>query len=154
MFQTEISENRISTEPFIPFSTVLGGGVAGYHEGLGSAAGAKVCASAGPVSFVPFVAIIAVVLVSVPVAPGPGGGAQFAVWGLGLLIALVAAIYMADRSICLVVDPPPVLSIRPSALITPQSMPHSRPLSSTCCCSHSTSASNCLTDTEDLFISA
>lgn len=84
---------------FIPFSTVLGGGVAGYLEGGDSEDGAKVGGLAGLVAFVPFVAIIAVVLLVVPVAPGPGGGAQVAVWVTVLLIALAAAVYTVGLSV-------------------------------------------------------
>lgn len=84
---------------FIPFSTVLGGGVAGYLEGGDSRSGAKVGALAGLFVFIPFVVIIAISLFFVPVAPGPGGGAQLAVWVTVLLIALVAALYTVGLSL-------------------------------------------------------
>lgn len=84
---------------FVPFSTVLGGAIAGYLEGGDSTSGAKVGALAGLVAFVPFVVIIAVGLVFVPVISGPGGGVQFALWVMVLLIGLVAAIYTVGPGI-------------------------------------------------------
>lgn len=83
---------------FIPFSTVLGGGIAGYLEGGDSRSGAKVGALAGLFVFVPFVVIIAISLFFVPIVP-PGGGAQLAVWVTVLMIALVAALYTVGLSL-------------------------------------------------------
>jgi hypothetical protein len=78
---------------FIPFSTVLGGGVAGYLEGGDSASGAKVGAIAGLIAFIPFVVILGVVLVFVPVVSTSGAGVQVALWVSLLLIVLLAAVY-------------------------------------------------------------
>lgn len=84
---------------FIPFSTVLGGGVAGYLEGGEYGDGAKVGALAGLVALVPFVFILAVGLAVVPVVSAPGAGVQFALWVSVLLIGLVAAIYTIGFSL-------------------------------------------------------
>lgn len=78
---------------FIPFSTVLGGGIAGYLEGGDSAAGAKVGAIAGLVAFVPLVFILGIVLVFVPVVSGPSPGVQLALWVSILVIVLLVALY-------------------------------------------------------------
>lgn len=78
---------------FVPLSTVLGGGVAGYLEDGDFAAGAKVGALAGVVAFVPFVLIIGVVLVFVPVMPVPGPGIQLALWVSVLFVLFVGAVY-------------------------------------------------------------
>lgn len=78
---------------FIPFSTVLGGGIAGYLEGGDSTTGAKVGALAGLIAFVPLVFIIGIVLVFVPVVSVPGPGVQVALWVSILLVGMVAAIY-------------------------------------------------------------
>jgi hypothetical protein len=83
---------------FIPFSTVLGGGIAGYLEGGDARTGAMVGALAGAVAFVPFAVIIAVGLVFVPIVPGPGGGVQFALWVVVLLILLVVVVYTVGLS--------------------------------------------------------
>lgn len=78
---------------FIPFSTAVGGGVAGYLEGGGSASGAKVGAPSGLVAFVPFVVIIGVVLAFVPVITVPGPGVQFALWVSVLFVLPLTAVY-------------------------------------------------------------
>lgn len=77
----------------LPFSTVLGGAVAGYLEGGDYRAGAKVGAISGLVAFVPFVAIAGVVLALVAGTAFPGPGVQVALWISVFLILLVAAIY-------------------------------------------------------------
>lgn len=84
---------------FIPFSTVLGGGVAGYLEGGDSASGAKVGALAGLISFIPFVLILGVVLFFVPVIATPDAGVQVALWVSILLLVLFAALYTIGLSI-------------------------------------------------------
>lgn len=84
---------------FVPFSTVLGGGIAGYLEGGDSTAGAKVGALAGLVAFVPFVFIIGIVLVFVPVVSVPGDGVQLALWVSTLFILLLAAVYTVGLGI-------------------------------------------------------
>lgn len=81
---------------FIPFSTVLGGGVAGYLEGGDSRSGAKVGAIAGLVALVPFVFILGIVLVFVPVTSG--AGVQLTLWVSILLIVLFAAVYTVGFS--------------------------------------------------------
>jgi hypothetical protein len=78
---------------FIPFSTVLGGGVAGYLEGGDSASGAKVGALAGVIAFIPLVLILGAVLFFVPVITAPGASVQLALWVSLLLIVLLAALY-------------------------------------------------------------
>lgn len=89
---------------FLPFSTVLGGAVAGYLEGGDTDAGVKVGAIAGLVSFLPiglFVAVIGLFVPVVTVVDGTaaGIGAGIAVW-LGLLAVLVlVAIYTLGFSI-------------------------------------------------------
>jgi uncharacterized membrane protein len=84
---------------FIPFSTVLGGGVAGYLEGGSSTAGAKVGALAGLIAFIPFVFILGIVLLFVPVIATPGPRIQLALWVSILLILLFAALYTIGLSI-------------------------------------------------------
>ena len=84
---------------FIPFSTVIGGGIAGYLEGGGSTAGAKVGALAGLVAFVPFVLIFGTVLFFAPVISGPGPRVHLALGVSILLIVLFAAIYTVGLSI-------------------------------------------------------
>lgn len=81
---------------FIPFSTVLGGGIAGYLEGGYSRSGAKVGALAGLVALVPFVFILGIVLVFVPVTSG--AGVQLSLWLSILLIILFAAVYTIGLS--------------------------------------------------------
>ena len=83
---------------FIPFSTVLGGGIAGYLEGGNSTSGAKVGALAGLVAFVPFVFIIGIVLVFVPVISLPDAGVQLALWMSILFILLLTAVYTVGLS--------------------------------------------------------
>lgn len=78
---------------FVPLSTVLGGGVAGYLEGGDSASGAKVGALAGLVAFIPLVFILGIVLFLVPVVAVPGPRVQLALWVGVLLLVLVAALY-------------------------------------------------------------
>jgi hypothetical protein len=89
---------------FLPFSTVLGGAVAGYLEGGETADGVKVGAIAGLVSFVPIALFVSVIGLFVPIVTmldgtGPGFGAGLAVW-LGLFAVLVVvAIYALGFSI-------------------------------------------------------
>lgn len=78
---------------FVPFSTVLGGGVAGYLEGGSYDDGAKAGLIAGTIAFLPIAAAIAVLLLFVPVASGPGAGPQVAIWAVVLLVLLVSAVY-------------------------------------------------------------
>lgn len=84
---------------FIPFSTVLGGGVAGYLEGGDSASGAKVGAIAGLIAFIPFVFILGIVLFLVPVIAMPSVGVQLALWVSILFIVVFAALYTFGLSI-------------------------------------------------------
>lgn len=78
---------------FIPFSTVLGGAVAGYLEGGDYNAGGKAGGIAGVVAFLPFVAILAGLALFVPVMGGTGAGQQAAIWLMALLILTVSAVY-------------------------------------------------------------
>lgn len=86
---------------FIPFSTVLGGGVAGYLEGGDTTSGAKVGALAGLVTFVPLVFIVLVLLAVMPVMSGPasGFGVQLALWVSVLFVLLVVAVYTVGLSL-------------------------------------------------------
>ncbi len=83
---------------FIPFSTVLGGGIAGYLEGGDSTAGAKVGALAGIVAFVPFIFIIGIALLFIPVVSMSGVGVQLGLWVSVLFIVLLAAVYTVGLS--------------------------------------------------------
>ena len=83
---------------FIPFSTVLGGGVAGYLEGGDYTSGAKVGALAGLIAFIPVMLILAIVLFVVPVTVAPNPGFQLALWVSLLLILLLAAVYTVGLS--------------------------------------------------------
>lgn len=83
---------------FLPFSTVLGGGVAGYLEGGDYTAGAKVGAVAGLVAFAPFILIIGIGLAVIPVTVAPEVGVQLALWVSVLLIVLFAAFYTVGLS--------------------------------------------------------
>lgn len=83
---------------FIPFSTVLGGGVAGYLEGGNSMSGATVGALAGLIAFVPFVFVLGVVLIFVPVIL-PVARVDFALWVGLLLLVLFVALYTIGLSI-------------------------------------------------------
>ncbi len=81
----------------IPFSTVLGGGIAGYLEGGDYADGAKVGAIAGLVAFVPFVLFLWAVLLVLPIVPDPAFGAG--IWLLGVLVVGVASVYTVGLSV-------------------------------------------------------
>lgn len=84
---------------FIPFSTVLGGAVAGYFEGGDRLSGAKVGAIAGLIVFAPLVLVGLAVLVFVPVtAPDAGVGVQLALWVSLLVIVVLVAIYTVGLS--------------------------------------------------------
>ena len=85
---------------FIPFSTVLGGAVAGYLEGGDSTSGAKVGALAGLVAFVPFILLIAGVLFFVPVITIPGSGPRAPLGFLVfvLLLLVFVAVYIVGFS--------------------------------------------------------
>lgn len=81
---------------FIPFSTVLGGGVAGYLEGGDYSAGAKVGALAGLVTLIPFLFIVIAVLLVVPVTSAPGF--QVALWVSLLVILAGTTVYTVGFS--------------------------------------------------------
>lgn len=83
----------------IPFSTVLGGGVAGYLEGGDHADGAVVGAIAGGVAFLPLAFLIGIVLLFVPVAGDVGSGVQLAIWVSVLVVLFLAAVYAIGLSI-------------------------------------------------------
>ena len=83
----------------LPFSTVLGGGVAGYLEGGDYRAGAKVGALAGLVAFVPFVAILGLVLAVFAGTAFPAPGVGAALWVSVVLILLLAAVYTVGLGI-------------------------------------------------------
>ena len=84
---------------FVPFSTVLGGGVAGYLEGGNYAAGAKVGAVAGIVAFVPLILVLGAALFFVPVVAVPGPRAQLALWVIVLVSVLATAAYAVGLSV-------------------------------------------------------
>lgn len=77
----------------LPFSTVLGGAVAGYLEGGDYRSGATVGAIAGLVAFVPFVAIAGVFLALFAGLTFPEPAVQVALWVGVFLVLVVAAIY-------------------------------------------------------------
>lgn len=81
---------------FIPFSPVLGGGIAGYLEGGDSGDGAKVGAISGVLAAIPLIAVV--LLVSAIVIIAPEGGAL----GLSFLILVLVigvVIYAAGLSV-------------------------------------------------------
>lgn len=84
---------------FIPFSPVLGGGVAGYLQGTTYDAGAKAGAIAGLVAFLPFVAILGAVLLFIPVFGGFEPGPQVAFWAVALFVFVVSAVYTIGLSV-------------------------------------------------------
>ncbi|WP_373189822.1 DUF5518 domain-containing protein [Halolamina sp.] len=94
---------------FLPFSTVLGGAVAGYLEGGDAADGAKVGTIGGLIAFVPVVLIILVVALFVPVAGMGmqmgtgmgllGGGVALAFWVSLFALLLFAAVYTVGFSV-------------------------------------------------------
>lgn len=73
---------------FVPFATVLGGGLAGYLDGGTPRAGLTAGAIAGFVMFIPVTLVLFGVLFLLGFA-----GAPAAVGVLGLLIVFVAALY-------------------------------------------------------------
>jgi len=81
----------------VPFSTVLGGALAGYLEGGEYADGAKVGAIAGLVAFVPFVLFLGALLLVVPVIPDPTLG--LGLWLLGALVVGFAGVYTVGLSV-------------------------------------------------------
>ncbi|WP_435195210.1 DUF5518 domain-containing protein [Natronomonas sp. EA1] len=70
---------------FLPFATVLGGGIAGYLQDGDYATGAKVGALSGLIAFLPFVGLAALVGAFLPFVP-------IEVAGLGLLAILVIGV--------------------------------------------------------------
>ncbi len=80
----------------IPFSPVLGGGVAGYLEGGDYGTGATVGALAGVVAFLPFVAILGFLLLAVPLFPSPSVGIGIGL--LGIVVLLFAGAYTVGLS--------------------------------------------------------
>lgn len=83
---------------FVPFSTVLGGGVAGYLEGGDSRSGARVGALAGLVAFVPLVLVIGVLFVFIPVTGGPNAEIPAGFWLVVVLVLLLTAVYSVGLS--------------------------------------------------------
>lgn len=85
---------------FIPFSTVLGGGVAGYLEGGDWKSGGKVGAIAGLIVFVPllFVGLAVVVFIPVTASAEAGFGVQLALWVSLLVLVLLAVLYTIGLS--------------------------------------------------------
>lgn len=83
---------------FIPFSTVLGGGVAGYLEGGDIKSGSKVGAIAGGVALIPMLIILAVVSVFTPIiVVGHGGNVR--ILAAIIFFILFATIYILGFSI-------------------------------------------------------
>lgn len=81
---------------FIPFSPVLGGGVAGYLEGGDSTDGAKVGAISGVIAALPLSLLIFLGIAVITIAP------EGSVLGVSLLIGTIVvgvAIYTAFLSV-------------------------------------------------------
>lgn len=78
---------------FLPFSTVVGGAVAGYLDGGGYIAGAKVGGLAGGVAFVPFAFGLGFVFVWLPAITGLHLGDEPALWVRVLVTVGLAAVY-------------------------------------------------------------
>lgn len=83
---------------FIPLSTVIGGAVAGYLEGGDYVAGAKVGAIAGLVALIPFLFLIGIVLIWIPLATGPAG-VGIAVWAAVMFALFFGLVYVIGLSI-------------------------------------------------------
>lgn len=81
---------------FIPFSTVLGGAVAGYLEGGETSDGLRVGAIAGVIMLVPLV-LIGTVFVLFFVGFGTGGP-PFAFWMMAFVVLLLGAVYTIGLS--------------------------------------------------------
>lgn len=81
---------------FIPFSPVLGGGIAGYLEGGDSRDGAKVGAISGVIAAIPLILVIFLGLAVIVIAPEGGAASLFL---LILTIVVVVGIYTAALSI-------------------------------------------------------
>jgi hypothetical protein len=81
---------------FVPLSTVLGGGVAGYLEGGDYAAGAKVGAIAGLVAAVPFALVWWLVVAVLSMVSIPLTGA---LWTATALVFLFAIVYVVGLSV-------------------------------------------------------
>lgn len=73
----------------IPFSPVLGGGVAGYLEGGDSRTGARVGAIAGVIAAVPLTLLVIVGAVVVAFVPD-GGMFRFLVLVFGIIVGVIA----------------------------------------------------------------
>ncbi len=74
-----------ATTMFVPFSPVLGGGVAGYLEGPDTNAGIKVGVFAGFIAVLPLVLILLGALFFIPVIGGPRSA-------LGIIVLLLFAL--------------------------------------------------------------
>lgn len=83
---------------FIPFSTVLGGAIAGYLEGGSRKDGAKAGAVAGLVAMIPLLMVLAVVSVFTPIIV-MGQGGNFRVVAAMVFFILFAAIYILGFSV-------------------------------------------------------
>lgn len=84
---------------FIPFSTVLGGGVAGYLDGGDLVAGAKVGAIAGLVALLPFLLVVGVIGVVGPLAMIGHSGVPAALWLVLFFVLMLATVYVVGLSI-------------------------------------------------------
>lgn len=83
---------------FIPFSTVIGGGVAGYLQGPDRSAGVRVGAFAGVLMTIPLALVVLLgvgffTLVSVSSGGGAGLPGLVVVVAITLLVVLVASVY-------------------------------------------------------------
>ena len=83
---------------FLPFSTVLGGAVAGYLEGGDYTSGAKVGAFAGLIAFVPLVFIMGIMLFLLPMMAVPGPRSTGLFWVLFIFALCFAAVYVIGFS--------------------------------------------------------
>lgn len=84
---------------FVPFSPVLGGGVAGYLQQGGDRAGLRVGALAGLLAAVPLVAIVGFVVLVVGVGIAASGEVAGSVFVIGIL--LVVALFVVGYTVAL-----------------------------------------------------
>lgn len=84
---------------FIPFSTVLGGAVAGYLEGGEPVDGVKVGAIAGIVALLPLLLVMALIGLLAPVAVGAGPRFPLALGVMLLFVVALVAVYVVGLSV-------------------------------------------------------
>lgn len=84
---------------FVPFSPVLGGGVAGYLQQGGDREGLRVGALAGLLAAVPLVAIVGLIVLVVGVGIAASGEVAGPVFVIGIL--LVVALFVVGYTVAL-----------------------------------------------------